>query len=460
MASNFDIKPSSPKNLMEHVLDGEQNSLNEASESAWIEVIQKMDEAYADLIESQVELEHKNAELEEAHYFMQSIQASMSDVLIVTDIQGRIIQVNKALAAITRHEKKYFLGEMIHQLLAEENKGILKGYPDGIRNKNIIDLEITIKGRDEQIPLSVNGTARLGPVGKFLGMVLIGRPIGELKKAYKELNEAHLEIKQAQEQLIQSEKMASLGRVVAGVAHELNNPISFVYSNVFALKDYSYKINKYLTAINYDITLNQLKELHQTLDIEFLSSDLKPLIEGTLEGAERVRDIVLELRQFSSGKQEENIEFDLVHVIKTAAQWVGKESKKHYNLIDELPEQILIEGHPGQIQQVMMNLFQNAIDSFEKKSGNFIEIKSSKKKKQHVITIRDNGPGIPDKIQNLIFEPFFTTKPVGEGTGLGLSISFGIISKLGGTLKVSNHKKGGACFKIYLPGKLNKKSGE
>ena len=273
----------------------------------------------------------------------------------------------------------------------------------------------------------------------------------ELEQKNTELEEAHRELKQTQEQLIQSEKMASLGRLVAGVAHELNNPISFVYSNVFALKDYSDKIKKYLLAVNNGLDAKQLKKLRNDLDIEFLTNDLTPLIEGTLEGAERVRDIILELSQFSASKRENRVKFNLVQVIKTAVQWVGKESSKRYNLIENLPPQILVNGHPGQIQQVMMNLFQNAIDSFENESNNLIEVSAARWKEDNIITVRDNGPGISEENQKLIFEPFFTTKSAGKGIGLGLSISFGIISKHGGSLSVSNHKEGGACFKIRFP---------
>ena len=426
-------------------------SSEEASESVWIDVIQKMDEAYTNLVESQVELEQKNAELEEAHNFMQSIQASMSDVLIVTDDKGRIIQVNRALTRITGFDREYFAERTIYTIVTKQSRQIIENFPECVRHRDHMDLEILLAGRDEDIPISVNCTARIGPRGRFVGMVLIGRPIGELKKAYKELNLAHRELKQTQEQLIQSEKMASLGRLVAGVAHELNNPISFVYANIFALQGYVDNIRKYLDRVHNGQSVPEIESFRKNLRIDYILDDLKSLMEGTLEGTERVRNIIKDLRYFSSGKEDEYVMFDLCHVARTGVQWIGKDTKDKFELIDHLPKKLEVFGHPGQIQQVVMNLIRNAVESFSDKIGNQIELCYQENDGFHLLDIKDNGSGIPKDIINLVFEPFFTTKTVGKGTGLGLSISFGILNKHGGSLTVQNNPEGGACFTLSLP---------
>ena len=207
-----------------------------AGEALWIEVIRKMDETYADLVRHQVELEEKNTALEDAQQFIASVLAAMTDVLIVCDVDGRIQQVNAALETLVGVPEAQLHGRTFLSLLAAESLPLARTFGEKIRSKAIHDCELILAGRDGQpAPLAMNCTSRYDHRGRLVGMVLIGRPVGELRQAYENLNRAHADLKQAQQQLISAEKMASLGRLVAGVAHELNNPISFVYGNIHAL---------------------------------------------------------------------------------------------------------------------------------------------------------------------------------------------------------------------------------
>ncbi|EAR61938.1 ATP-binding protein [Neptuniibacter caesariensis] len=420
------------------------------SEDAWVSVIQKMDEAYADLVHYQVEVEEKNAELEENKLFFDSIQSSMSDVLIVCDHAGLIQQVNKALEALTDRNADTLIGEHFTVLVDERFLQKVDSFLNQVRIQPLRDCELELKGAEGPVPLSMNCSPRLNHRGRLVGMVLIGRPLGELQKAYKELNTAHAELKLAQERLVQSEKMASLGRLVAGVAHELNNPISFVYGNMHALQRYTERLSQYFDAINEGYSREELREMRETLRLDKLIRDLHSLVDGTMEGADRVKEIVNDLRQFSSTQESEKTEFDLSHVIRTALHWIIKESKRPIEVVENIPEQLSAFGHSGQIHQVVVNLIQNAVDAMEGSSTQRLELSASLQGEQVLFSVKDTGPGVAEEDISRLFDPFFTTKPVGQGTGLGLSISYGIVSEHGGDLTIVNWDQGAEAI-MFLP---------
>ncbi len=433
-------------------LAGPGQSVEVPADQLWIEVIRKMDETYADLVRYQVELEAKNGALEDAHQFISSVLESMTDVLIVCDIDGRIQEVNQALLAVTGRTEESLIGRPFQSLLTADCIRLADGFAERIRSDAVHDCELSLAAEPEDVPLAVNCSSRYDPRGRLVGMVLIGRPVGELRRAYEALNQAHDELKQAQDKLVRSEKMASLGRLVAGVAHELNNPISFVYGNVHALGRYRERLMRYCTAVDATDPPESLRALKEELRIEKMLNDLDPLIRGTLEGAERVRDLVQDLRRFSSGQQGERVVFDLVHVVRTAVHWVTKEAGRGLDLRLDLPDRLEIHGHPGQIHQVVMNLVQNALDATAGATGPRVLVGLWGRSGWVRLTVEDNGPGIPAADLTRIFDPFFSTKPVGQGTGLGLSISDGIVRDHGGTLSAEPGTGGcGARLVMELP---------
>lgn len=421
------------------------------SEDAWVSVIQKMDEAYADLVHYQVEVEQKNAELEEAKSFSDSIQSSMSDVLIVCDPHGVIQGGNRALEELTGQPSKTVVGVTFTDLVEDKYHAKIADLFAQVRIQPVRDCEIELKGSNGAIPLSMNCSPRSNHRGRLVGMVMVGRPLGELQRAYKELNLAHAELKLAQQRLVQSEKMASLGRLVAGVAHELNNPISFVYGNMHALHRYTDRLCTYFDAISKGYSREQLREMREQMRLDKAIKDLNSLVDGTMEGADRVKDIVNDLRQFSSTQVSEKKAFDLTHVIKTALHWIIKESKAPVDVTEEIPEKLEAFGHSGQIHQVVVNLIQNAFDAMVDSDPKRLSLNAYKQKNNVIFEVHDSGPGITDEDFSRLFEPFFTTKPVGMGTGLGLSISYSIVSEHGGELVIKNHPKGGAFARLTLP---------
>jgi two-component system sensor histidine kinase HupT/HoxJ len=420
-------------------------------DQAWISVIQKMDEVYADLLRYEVALEDKNAALEENQRFIVSILTSMSDILIVCNRTGTIEDVNASLVKLTGRRDDELRGASVFELFPDPMARMLtqKIIAQG---DSVHDCELALAaGAGGTIPVSLNFTARYSSVGKFVGCVITGRPVGELRRAYEALRQAHDDLKRTQQQLLQAEKMASLGRLVAGVAHELNNPISFVLGNVHAIRRYAQRLHRYLEEVHAGAAPEELQRLRAELRIDRIVEDLAPLIEGTVEGADRARQIVDSLKRFSALDREEAVSFDLDEVVQRAVHWVQRAGSVRLQAQLRLEPGLRVTGSPGQLQQVLVNVVQNAADAVAGQPEQLIHVSTQSRADRAVIEVRDNGPGIAADALPHLFEPFFTTKPVGQGTGLGLSISYGIIERHGGRLTAANHPDGGAVFTITLP---------
>lgn len=444
-------KPRSPSPLPTVPMDG-------VDESTWLDVIQKMDEVYTRLIDDEVELEKKNSELEQSQQFIFSVLTSMSDVLVVCNEAGRIEQANAALCELVGRSEDQLRGTRLDELLADDasvaQARAAMTKPDAPRKGEAIELNL-LDRHGKQVSVDANCTPRMGANGRRVGTVWVGRPTAELKRAYQEMRTAHEALKRTQQQLLHSEKMASLGQLVAGVAHELNNPISFVLGNVHALRKYCDRLQTYMAALHAHTDEPTLQALRQKLRIEHLLADLPSLIEGTLEGAQRTADIVHSLKRFSAMDSEERVPVNLADVVDRAIHWVQKGYTHpvavHWQK-NEQGEPCRVTGSAGQLQQVVMNLVQNAFDAVVGTPGHQPEVWVSIACADGLarLTVRDNGPGIPPEHLLRIFDPFFTTKPVGKGTGLGLSISYGIVEQHGGRLSARNREQG-AEFWMELP---------
>ena len=431
----------------------EPGEMEPFSESAWIEVVRSMDEVYNELLQYEVVLEQKNTKLEESQQFIYSILTSMSDLLVVCGRNCIIEEVNQSLLAFTGKTEGELKGEKLSSLFMDENSyAAARRVIAGLTSAQANDVELHFRSKDDVgTPVALNFTPRLSAAGKLLGVVITGRPVGELRRAYHKLREAHDELKRTQQQLLQSEKMASLGKLVAGVAHELNNPISFMLGNIHAMQRYTPRLKRYLDAVHEDVSQESLDKLRTELRIDHLLDDLAPLLAGAMEGAERTRDIVDGLKRFSAADRNENIEFNLSETIERSVHWVTRATPVSFRVSMKIPKELPFVGSPGQIQQVIINLVQNASDATEAQAAPKLDITAHLEEKDIVILFSDNGPGISETAMSKIFDPFYTTKPVGKGTGLGLSISYGIIERHGGKLSVGNLQQGGAEFLLRLP---------
>jgi two-component system sensor histidine kinase HupT/HoxJ len=193
-----------------------------------------------------------------------------------------------------------------------------------------------------------------------------------------------------------------------------------------------------------------LEKAREKLRIDHLLKDLDSLIAGTVEGAERSRDIVDSLKRFSAADRGEEQPFDLAEVIERAVHWVKKAMPRKFEVSSALPESLAVRGSPAQMQQVIINLVQNAYDAAAQRETPMLAIEARTDGDWIEVSFRDNGTGIAPEHLGRIFDPFFTTKPIGKGTGLGLSISYGIVERHGGTIAAGNHPGGGAVFTLRM----------
>ncbi|MEW5882503.1 MAG: ATP-binding protein [Pseudomonadota bacterium] len=422
-----------------------------------MDVIHKMDEVYTKLIADEVELEQKNSELEQSHQFIFSVLSAMSDLVIACDDHGAIEKINGALAELVGRSDEQVIGTSVYGLLADAHDVALAremtARAAAGRERSDEAVELHLRDRSGQaVPVEVQCTPRFDRSGQRAGFVLVGRPIGELRRAYEQLQEAHAALKRTQQQLLHSEKMASLGRLVAGVAHELNNPISFILGNVHAVERYCRRLSEYIGAVHAGMRDAELQALRERLKIDRVLADFPSLIEGTLEGAQRTAEIVNGLKRFSALDREEARPVDLSAVIERAIRWVRKGAKREVEVQWKPIPGLRVLGSSGQLLQVFMNLIQNAYDATAVSSHGEprLTIDAQRGADKIVLRFRDNGPGIPAAILPRIFDPFFTTKPVGQGTGLGLSISYGIVEQHGGELRAEDTGEG-AEFVVELP---------
>jgi len=292
----------------------------------------------------------------------------------------------------------------------------------------------------------------------------------QVKQRTSELKAALQQAQQSQIQLVQSEKMAMLGQLVAGVAHEINNPVNFIHGNLTYVQEHTEDILSFVQLYHQHSgsSAPELQNAAANLDLEFIQEDLPKTLASMRIGTQRIRQIVLSLRNFSRMDEAEFKAVDihegidstlmiLQHRLTARPECPAIEVIRNYATLP------LVECYPGPLNQVLMNLLANAIDALEEANAKrtFDEIKDNPSQ----ITIRtcmsgqwveiailDNGPGIPEKVKEQIFAPFFTTKPIGKGTGMGLSISHQIIvEKHGGKLECFSNPNQGTEFMIQIP---------
>lgn len=281
---------------------------------------------------------------------------------------------------------------------------------------------------------------------------------GEFKQASVALQRETDERKLLENQLMQSEKLASLGQLAAGVAHEINNPTGFISSNLGTLDGYFKNLQEMLNAyqdaeeaIGSPELLDRLKSLRERIELDFLKEDIPLLIKESKEGIGRVGQIVKDLKDFSRVDSNQDWQWaNLQQGIDSTLNIVANELKYKANVIKEyvlVPE---VECLPSQINQVFMNLIVNAAQSMGPERGTII-IRNGVEGDTVWVEVADTGAGIAPECLQKIFDPFFTTKPVGQGTGLGLSLSYGIVKKHRGEITVSSEVGVGTTFRVALP---------
>lgn len=279
----------------------------------------------------------------------------------------------------------------------------------------------------------------------------------EAREKAQQLESALRELTQAQSQLIQTEKMSSLGQMVAGVAHEINNPVNFIHGNIAHLTNYTQDLLNLIELYqqNYPTPTPDIEEEIEAMELEFLMEDLPKTLSSIKTGTDRLRQIVLSLRNFSRLDETEVKLADIHEGIDNTLLILNHRLKQGIAVVKEYGELPKITCYPAQLNQVFMNILNNAVDAL-------LELKEQPNKQIIIQTqvvegeklevrIKDNGSGMPAEVKKKIFDPFFTTKEVGKGTGLGLSISYQIVEKHNGTMEVFSEQGQGTEFVILLP---------
>ncbi len=265
------------------------------------------------------------------------------------------------------------------------------------------------------------------------------------------------QLKMAQAQLMQSEKLASIGQLAAGVAHEINNPIGFVNANLNTLGNYvatlleGIKLYQCVTngSLPSSVAQSEMQAFEERADLQFLSEDVTELLAESNEGLQRVKNIVQSLKDFSRTGESNWQMADLHRGLDSTLNIANNELKYKVTIIKQYGELPMIKCLASELNQVFMNLLVNAAQAIQERGS--VTIRTERCGQRVAVSISDTGHGIAPEHINRIFEPFFTTKPVGSGTGLGLSLSYGIIKKHGGDIHVSSEMGKGTTFRIELP---------
>jgi hemerythrin-like metal-binding protein/PAS domain S-box-containing protein len=279
-----------------------------------------------------------------------------------------------------------------------------------------------------------------------------------LEQRYKEQQALTQKLQQAQAQLLQSEKMAGIGQLAAGVAHEINNPIGYVYSNLTTLKSYTDDLldlaGAYADLVKElapdDSRRAKLEQQQQNLDLEFLKEDLPQLVKESIEGADRARQIVQNLKDFSQLDQQDSAPFDVEAGLESTLELMGRELLEGIEVVKEFSglEPVVCMG--AELNQVFMHLLTNAAQAVSDQGR--ITLRTGQEGGDWIwAEVQDNGCGIPQQDIAKLFDPFFTTRPVGEGTGMGLALAYNMVNQQGGRIEVDSQPGAGSKFRVWLP---------
>jgi PAS domain S-box-containing protein len=389
-------------------------------------------------------------------FTLEKLVDAMESGLLVLDAGGQITHANLAAERILDAERESLRGRSIAEWLPDGTPGLpelARALAEGDRVRGAE--AVAVRGDGRYVPIGLSLAPLTAPDGQRQGAVAIFQDLSELK--------------QLQRQVLQSEKMASIGQLAAGVAHEINNPMGFVHANLCQMEEYLSDLRSLLDGAaglaehaamegspGLQVAAADWRALRDKLDADFLVDDFTKAIRESIEGSERVRHIVRDLSAFAHRDDGEWVMADMNRCLDSTARIVWTTMKHSVVLRKEYGSLPPLRCRPLQIEQVFMNLLVNAYQAIEERAGQRggggeIVVRTQSCDSQVVVSVSDDGIGIPSIHADRIFDPFFTTKEVGVGTGLGLSTSFEIVRRHGGSIRASARPGGGTVFEVRLP---------
>ncbi len=406
-----------------------------------------------------------------------AVVAQASEGITLVDAETlTIVETNNALAKLLGYTPHELVGRSISDFIVDTAEGVASRAQQTLttgaggatvtrrqyrrRDGSVVDVEksatvLDLAGRRVLCTVIHDVTERLR------ADAALAEKHRQLEDAMRAEQEAHAELKRTQTALIQNEKLAGLGQMVAGVAHEINNPLAFVSNNVAVLqrdvRALAELVKLYaeadaLIAQHNAALLARVRDLSERMDLSYTLSNLDEMLVRSRDGLKRIQQIVKDLRDFARLDAGDKQEADLNAGIESTVNIVRGAAKKKQVSIDlQLSPLPPIVCYPAKINQVVMNLITNAIDACA--DGGHVAVRTARDNNGDAVRIEvaDDGKGIPREIQSRIFDPFFTTKPIGQGTGLGLSISYGIVRDHGGDIGVQSEPGRGTTFVVRLP---------
>jgi two-component system NtrC family sensor kinase len=410
-------------------------------------VERELHKSKAELLVKHEQLKGFFQQVEKSKQEWENTMDCIGDIVVLADTENRIRRCNKAFVELTGAQLTEVAGKNWQDLLSTNGLQIPSPCAPG--------MELWQKDSGRWFVLNSypfndrSGSGVSGAVITLHDTTVIKQFTGELEKAYSDL-------KSTQAKVVQQEKMASIGQLAAGVAHEINNPMGFISSNLGTLGKYLERLNDFIQAqaeliemVTDEGASAGLREKRKALKLDYIMEDGRELIKESQDGAERVRTIVKNLKSFSRVDEAECKHADINECIVSTINIVWNELKYKASLIKELGDIPLTKCYPQQINQVIMNLLVNAAHAIEK-SGE-ITVRTWYENGSINASVTDTGCGMPPEVVNRIFEPFYTTKEVGKGTGLGLSITYDIIKAHKGDITVDSEPGKGTTFTVQLP---------
>jgi len=435
-------------------------------------------------LQMQQEIKQLRQQLQSTKAAFRNIFEKNADAIVILDTQGKVRFVNPTAEFLFNSSAEQLISRELFGELVKERPGQMN--TDTIKRSSatqytrVVQTQVDVNRTDQKVAIAEIRIVETEWEGRraFLATlrditereqaaIALRLREAELRSKTQELEQTLEELKKTQAQLVHTEKMSSLGQLVAGIAHEINNPINFITGNLVHANYYATDLLSLLSMYNkyYPNPPAEIKQLQEDLDYNFLVEDFPKLLDSMKVGAERIQKIVLSLHNFSRHDQAEikpvNIHEGIDNTLMILQHRLKGKLNQEIQVIKKYSELPKVKCCAGELNQVFMNIICNAIDALENQPNPEISISTELKhspvnlttmSSSVLICIADNGPGIGWEDQRQLFDPFFTTKPVGSGTGLGLSISYQIIvEKHGGTLRCVSQPGQGAEFCIEIP---------